>query len=63
MIAIMDEAAPLFTAAAALAAGLSAPAAHTRPRDDSGWQSYLEQPANANVKAASATGLSGNVSG
>jgi hypothetical protein len=52
---------PLFTATAALAAGLAAPQAHAQPRDDGGWQSYLEQPANANVKATSATVLSGNV--
>ena len=52
---------PLFTATAALAGGLAAPAAHAQPRDDGGWQSYLEQPANANVKATSATVLSGNV--
>ncbi len=52
---------PLFTATAALAAGLAAPQAHAQPRNDGGWQSYLEQPANANVKAMSATVLSGNV--
>ncbi len=52
---------PLFTATAALAAGLAAPQAHAQQRDDGGWQSYLEQPANANVKPTTATALSGNV--
>ncbi|MGH3299537.1 MAG: hypothetical protein ACRDP7_47900, partial [Trebonia sp.] len=52
---------PLFTATAALAAGLAAPPAHAQPRDDGGWQSYQEQPAHANVKPTSATVLSGNV--
>jgi hypothetical protein len=52
---------PLFTATAALAAGLAAPQAHAQQRDDGGWQSYLEQPANANVKPTSATVLSGSV--
>ena len=52
---------PLFTATAALAAGLAAPQAQAVARNDGGWQSYLEQPANANVKPTSATVLSGNV--
>ncbi len=52
---------PLFTATAALTAGLAAPQARALPRDDGGWQSYLEQPASANVQPASATVLSGNV--
>ena len=50
---------PLFTATAALAAGLAVPQAHAEPRGDGGWQSYLEQPANANAKPTSATVLSG----
>jgi hypothetical protein len=48
-------------ATAALAAGLAAPTAQAQPRDDGGWQSYLEQPANADVKPTEATVLSGNV--
>jgi hypothetical protein len=52
---------PLFTAIAALAAGLAAPQAHAQPGNGGGWQSYLEQPANANVNPTSATVLSGSV--
>jgi hypothetical protein len=48
---------------AALLAGLAAPPAHAAPRPDrAGWQSYLEQPDSSDVRAVSATVLSGNVS-
>lgn len=47
---------------AALLAGLAAPSAHAEPRPPSGdWQSYLEQPGSSDVRAVSATVLSGNV--
>jgi Bacterial alpha-L-rhamnosidase C-terminal domain/Bacterial alpha-L-rhamnosidase 6 hairpin glycosidase domain len=50
------------TAAAALLAGLAAAPAHADPEANLGrWQSYLEQPATSNVKAMSATVLSGSV--
>ncbi|MGH3279285.1 MAG: alpha-L-rhamnosidase C-terminal domain-containing protein [Trebonia sp.] len=56
---------PLVTATAALAAGLAAPAAQAQPTQTQqrggGWRSYLEQPANANVKPTSATAASGSV--
>jgi hypothetical protein len=49
-------------AAAALLGGLTAAPAHASPRAGSGgWQSYLEQPATSNVRAVSATVLSGSV--
>jgi hypothetical protein len=47
----------------ALLGGLAAVPALAGPRAGSGgWQSYLEQPATSNVKAVSATVLSGSVS-
>ena len=50
-------------AAAALLAGLTAPPAAAGLRPDSGrLHSYLEQPGSGNVKAVSATVLSGSVS-
>ena len=52
---------PLFTATTALVAGLTAPQAQAQPRENGGWQSYLEQPASSNVKPTSATVVSGNV--
>ena len=50
-------------AAAALLGGLAAaPARSGQSRaDPGGWQSYLEQPATSNVRAVSATVLSGSV--
>jgi hypothetical protein len=49
--------------AATLLAGLAAAPAHAEPQPDFGaWQSYLEQPGSSNVKAVSATVLSGSVS-
>jgi hypothetical protein len=46
---------------AMLLGGLAAPA-HADPQaEHGGWQSYLEQPANSNVKAVSAAVLSGSV--
>ena len=49
-------------AAAALLGGLTAAPAHASPRAGSGgWRSYLEQPATSNVRAVSATVLSGSV--
>lgn len=49
-------------AAAALLGGMGAAQAHASPRAGSGgWQSYLEQPATSNVRAVSATVLSGSV--
>ena len=48
--------------AAVLLGGLAATPAHADPRDNpGGWQSYLEQPATSNVRAMSATVLSGSV--
>jgi Bacterial alpha-L-rhamnosidase C-terminal domain/Bacterial alpha-L-rhamnosidase 6 hairpin glycosidase domain len=45
-----------------LLAGLAASPAHAGPRTGSGsWQSYMEQPATSNVRAVSATVLSGSV--
>jgi hypothetical protein len=52
------------TAAAALLAGLAATPAHAQQQrrpGSGGWQSYLEQPRSSDVKAVSATVLSGNV--
>jgi Bacterial alpha-L-rhamnosidase C-terminal domain/Bacterial alpha-L-rhamnosidase 6 hairpin glycosidase domain len=49
--------------AAVLLGGLAAAPAHADPHDNPGsWQSYLEQPATSNVRAVSATVLSGSVS-
>jgi hypothetical protein len=49
--------------AAVLLGGLAAAPVHADPRDNpGGWQSYLEQPATSNVRAVSATVLSGSVS-
>jgi hypothetical protein len=59
---------PLTAAAAGLTVlsaglGLAGPPAHAQPGPGSGgWQSYLEQPQSSNVKAVSATVLSGSVS-
>jgi len=50
------------TAAAALLAALATAPAHAQPRAGAGgWQSYLEQPRSSDVKAVSATVLSGTV--
>jgi alpha-L-rhamnosidase-like protein len=50
------------TAAAALLAGTAAAPAHAQARHSpGGWQSYLEQPKASDVRAVSATVLSGNV--
>jgi hypothetical protein len=52
----------LLTSAVALVAGLAATPAHAGPKPNPGsWRSYMEQPATSNVKALSATVLSGNV--
>jgi hypothetical protein len=52
-------------AAAALLGGLavlgSGPAQASPRAGSDGWQSYLEQPATSNIRAVSATVLSGNV--
>jgi hypothetical protein len=52
------------TAAAALLAGLAATPAHAQQQQrpgSGGWQPYLEQPRSSDVKAVSATVLSGDV--
>lgn len=52
------------TATAALLAGLAAVPAHAQPapwRASGNWRSYLEQPKSSDVKAVSATVLSGSV--
>ena len=49
-------------AVSVLVAGLAASPAYAGPRTGpGGWQSYLEQPASSDVKAISATVMSGNV--
>src|SRR5947207_2246729 len=47
---------------AGVAAFWSGPAQASSRTGSGGWQSYLEQPANSDVKARSATVLSGSVS-
>ena len=49
-------------AAAALLAGLAAPAQAAPAHEPHGWQSYLEQPASSDVRPVSATVLSGTAS-